>query len=80
MNKVPEIAFAHVGLFVRDMERMERFYAGYLGLIVTDRGDLGGARLVFLSRDASEHHQVVLVSGRPAEEWRRELEARLASA
>ena len=63
MSKVPQIAFAHVGLNVRDLERMERFYTGVLGLIVTDRGDLGGARLVFLSRDAREHHQVVLVSG-----------------
>ena len=64
MSEVPQIAFAHVGLNVRDLERMERFYTGLLGFIVTDRGELGAARLVFLSRDAREHHQIVLVSGR----------------
>ncbi|MFY8015392.1 MAG: VOC family protein, partial [Limnohabitans sp.] len=32
-----------------------------------DRGDLGAVKLVFLSRDPSEHHQVVLASGRPAD-------------
>lgn len=64
MSKVPSAAFAHVGLHVRDLKRMERFYTGFLGLIVTDRGNLDGARLVFLSRDPREHHQVVLISGR----------------
>jgi catechol-2,3-dioxygenase len=63
VSKIPPVAFAHVGLNVRDIDRMERFYAGFLGLVVTDRGDLGDARLVFLSRDAREHHQVVLVAG-----------------
>jgi catechol 2,3-dioxygenase len=64
MSKVPSVAFAHFGLHVRDLERMERFYTGYLGFIVSDRGNLGAARLVFLSRDPREHHQIVLVSGR----------------
>ncbi|OGA46731.1 MAG: glyoxalase [Betaproteobacteria bacterium RIFCSPLOWO2_12_FULL_62_13] len=65
MSTVPSVALAHIGLYVRDLERMEQFYTNFLGLIVTDRGDLGAARLVFLSRDPREHHQVVLVSGRP---------------
>ena len=65
MSTVPSIAFAHVGLYVRDLERMERFYTGFLGFIATDRGNLGAVRLVFLSRDPREHHQVVLVTGRP---------------
>jgi len=64
MSEAPHIAFAHIGLNVRDLERMERFYTGLLGFIVTDRGELGAARLVFLSRDAREHHQIVLVAGR----------------
>lgn len=63
MSRIPLVAFAHVGLNVRDIERMERFYTEFLGLVVTDRGDLGKARLVFMSRDAREHHQVVLVAG-----------------
>jgi len=65
MSKVPSVALSHVGLYVRDLDRMERFYTGFLGFVVTDRGELGATRLVFLSRDPSEHHQIVLASGRP---------------
>jgi hypothetical protein len=37
-----------------------------LGLLVSDRGPLdGGPALCFLSRNPDEHHQLVLVSGRP---------------
>ncbi len=55
-------------MFVTDLARMEEFYTRVLGFIVTDRGPLGSASLVFLSRNPSEHHQIVLVSGRPAAE------------
>ena len=64
MSAIPQATISHIGFYVRDLERMERFYTGYLGLTVTDRGEMGGARLVFLSRDPDEHHQVVLVTGR----------------
>jgi catechol 2,3-dioxygenase len=64
MTKVPRVSFAHFGLNVHDLERMERFYTGLFGFIVTDRSDGGDVRLVFLTRDAGEHHQIVLVSGR----------------
>ena len=64
MSKVPNATITHVGLHVRDLGVMEQFYTRYLGLVVTDRGDLGDRKLVFLSRDAREHHQLVLVSGR----------------
>lgn len=68
MGPVANLAFSHVGLFVHDLARMEDFYRRVIGLTVTDRGMLGGAQqLVFLSRDAREHHQIVLVSGRPQE-------------
>ena len=59
------IAFSHVGFYVRDLERMADFYTRVLGMVVTDRGDLGPVQLVFLSRDPQEHHQVVLASGKP---------------
>ncbi len=44
---------------------MIAFYPRVLGLVVTDSGDyyLGG-RIAFLSRNAEEHHQVVMASGR----------------
>jgi len=62
---VPEVAFSHLGLYAHDVARQEDFYGRVLGFTVTDRGDLGAATLVFLSRDPREHHQIVLVSGRP---------------
>ena len=64
---IPAVQFSHLGLFVRDAARMERFYTGFLGFLVSDRGALGATQLVFLSRDPREHHQIVLASGRPAE-------------
>ena len=68
---VPRLAFSHFGMFVADIARMEDFYTRVLGFTVTDRGDLETAKgklvLVFLSRDPKDHHQIVLVTGRPAE-------------
>ncbi len=62
----PAISFSHFGIHVTDPARMEDFYTRVLGLLVTDRGALpGGPTLVFLSRDPDEHHQMVLVTGRP---------------
>lgn len=63
----PELRFSHFGFFVRDIGAMEAFYTDVLGLTVTDRGDLGATKLVFMSRDPEEHHQIVLASGRPPE-------------
>jgi catechol 2,3-dioxygenase len=64
---IPNLSFSHIGLFVRDLAAMEDFYTRALGFTVTDRGPLPGVELVFLSRDPSEHHQIVLASGRPAD-------------
>ena len=66
MTSVPEFSFSHMGIFVTDPARMEDFYTRVLGFAVTDRGMLGAVSLVFLSRDAREHHQIVLAAGRPA--------------
>jgi len=50
---------------------MEDFYSRVMGFTVTDRGELdspaGRVSLVFLSRDPEEHHQLLLVTGRPDE-------------
>jgi catechol-2,3-dioxygenase len=64
-SSVPSLAFSHMGIFVADLARMEDFYTRVLGFTVTDRGDLGSTKLIFLSRDPKEHHQIVLASGRP---------------
>jgi catechol 2,3-dioxygenase-like lactoylglutathione lyase family enzyme len=66
-SSVPALSFSHMGIFVADVARMADFYTRLLGFTVTDRGKLGSFDLVFLSRDPREHHQIVLVSGRPGE-------------
>jgi catechol 2,3-dioxygenase len=63
----PNLMFSHMGLSVKDIVKMEAFYTRVLGFTVTDRGTAGGMKLVFLSRDPLDHHQIVLASGRPAE-------------
>jgi catechol 2,3-dioxygenase len=59
----------HLGIYVDDIERMERFYTSVFNLVVSDRGvvpRLGNRKIVFLSAAADAHHQVVLVSGKDA--------------
>ncbi len=61
------LVFSHMGFYVRDIGRMTRFYKEVMGFFQTDRGLLGPVELVFLSRDPTEHHQIVLATGRPAD-------------
>ncbi len=61
----PNLMFSHMGLSVKDVPTMEAFYTRVLGFTVTDRGEAGGMKLVFLSRSPQDHHQIVLASGRP---------------
>jgi len=63
--QVANLKFTHMGLSVREIAPMERFYTEVLGFTVTDRGNAEGMELVFLSRDPTEHHQIVLATGRP---------------
>jgi catechol 2,3-dioxygenase len=53
---------SHVGLYVADVPKMIDFYTKVLGFVVSDRAEDG--RITFLSRNPSDHHQVVLVRGR----------------
>jgi len=64
MSEAPRMAFAHMGIYVADIGKMADFYARALGFSITDRAQIRGADLVFLSRNPDEHHQIVLVSGR----------------
>lgn len=67
-RRPPNAQLTHLGFQVRDMERMIDFYTRVIGLVMTDRGPYyRGGEIVFLSRDPSEHHQVVLASGRAAD-------------
>jgi len=57
---------AHVGVYAHDKPLLEKFYTNVLGLLVTDKGEgRAGVELTFLSGNSDNHHQLVLVSGRP---------------
>jgi catechol 2,3-dioxygenase len=57
---------AHVGIYAHDKPLLEHFYTTVLGLVVTDSGTArSGMELTFLSASPGNHHQLVLVNGRP---------------
>src|SRR5437660_5798047 len=64
MQEAPRLS--HVGLYVTDVPKMREFYTKVLGFVVSDAAEDG--RITFLSRNPSDHHQVVLVRGRQTEE------------
>lgn len=67
MTAVPQLS--HFGIFVRDIDAMTRFYTQVFGLRMTDQG-VGGTfkfKLHFLSGSDTQHHQLVLASGRAAD-------------
>ena len=67
MELIPQLS--HVGIFVRDMDAMTRFYTGVFGLRLTDEGEGRNfkVKLHFLSGSPDQHHQLVLASGRAAD-------------
>lgn len=67
MPSTPKPKLGHVGIFVRDLDKMVDFYTRVMGLTISDRGaaTTSPLELVFMSSDPSEHHQFVLVTGRP---------------
>ena len=68
MSTLPDAQLGHVGITVRDMDRMIAFYTRVMGMVVNDDGVStrpGSPRIAFLSRSAQEHHQLALVTGRP---------------
>ena len=58
---------SHFGLYVHDLELMEDFYVKKLGFCITDSWEFQGSRMLFLSKDPKEHHQIVLATGRQME-------------
>lgn len=57
---------AHVGIYAHDKPRLEQFYTTVLGLVITDKGIArSGMDLTFMSASPGNHHQFVLVAGRP---------------
>lgn len=59
----------HAGIYVRDIEAMQGFYARVLGLEVSDEGFVPryNGRICFMSNDPAIHHQMVLAEGRSAD-------------
>ena len=66
-RSAPNLMFSHMGLSVKNLDAMERFYTDIMGFTVTDRGNTAGLDIIFLSRDPLDHHQIVLATGRPDE-------------
>jgi catechol 2,3-dioxygenase len=61
------VGLGHIGLFVRDIDRMAAFYRDFMGMRVTKRGADG--RAVFLSADPEQvDHEIALMSGRPVDD------------
>lgn len=58
----------HVGLYVSDFDRMLAFYRHVFGFAVTDIERNEKRSIVFLTADPTSHHQLVLATGRPANE------------
>lgn len=58
----------HIGLYVKDFDRMLSFYQGVFGFAVTDIDRNDQRSIVFLTADPTSHHQFVLVTGRPDDE------------
>jgi len=57
---------AHVGIYAHDKPKLVDFYTTVLGLVVTDSGTArSGMELTFMSGNPGNHHQLVLVDGRP---------------
>ena len=57
----------HVGIYVRDLERMVGFYRDFMGMQVTKQNWRAG--IVFLSADAETvDHEIALMRGRPSAE------------
>jgi catechol-2,3-dioxygenase len=69
MSKFPDFEISHIGFHVFDLEKMVRFYTETFGFVISDRGVVhGNTSVVFLSRSAKDHHQIVLAGGRAAEQ------------
>ena len=67
MNLKGKLWLSHVGFYVTDIDKMVDFYTRFLGFTISDRGPRPDGEIVFMTRDASEHHQLVFATGRPAD-------------
>mgnify|MGYP001166560623 FL=1 len=65
MAKKPPLSISHAGFHVFDMARMVDFFTTVYGFHIIDHGPYEETEeITFLSTDPSDHHQLVLYSGR----------------
>jgi catechol 2,3-dioxygenase len=69
MPASPRPQLAHIGIYTRDIAKMEAFYTQVMGMIAADRGQgmTFKNEFVFLTGSPDQHHQLVLLSGRAPE-------------
>lgn len=72
MTDTPALSISHVVFHCFDIDPMIDFYTRIMGMRITDQGtidgpDYKGARIVFMSNDPRDHHQLALAEGRTAE-------------
>ncbi|PHR92595.1 MAG: ring-cleaving dioxygenase [Robiginitomaculum sp.] len=68
MKTLHQSRFEHFGINVMDIKKMEKFYCTMFGFVASDRGKrFNGTNIVFLTKSANDHHQLVLIDGRPPE-------------
>jgi len=61
---MPQVTgLGHVGLFCDDLRKMRDFYAGVIGLTISDE-DLGRGICFLSAAPAAEHHELALVQAR----------------
>jgi len=59
------LTWSHALFMVDKFDEMLEFYTDVLGFEVTDTGAIGNEQVAFMSQNASDHHQIALVSGKP---------------
>lgn len=64
MAKLPKAQFRHVGVLAFDPDKLAEFYSRWFALVISDTGSgsADGARIVFMTGDPEEHHQVVFAN------------------
>ena len=58
-----QLRWSHAFVQVEDLAAMLAFYTEVLGFEVTDRGEVGGRPVAFLSQVDTEHHQLAFSQG-----------------
>lgn len=56
-----QLRWSHAFVNVESMEKMLGFYTDVLGFEVTDRGEVGGKPVAFLSQVETDHHQLAFM-------------------